>query len=1806
MDYNQIITKGQLIYASKPSDENFRRWSVSHTICNVDFLRSYDLTKLDCVVLFTLEYNNSKMYENELATALGFNVKDDFDAFPKRYADKAEIDIFDTILNEIQAFGLIYRNQNIVGLTNLGRLSLKTKKKYTFHQGAQSLMQCFDLEPKNDKEYKLFPFRDSLGIATIIQEKGSQKSYDSFNTPDIEDRLFGTPSELVARLRLQINNSDYIYSASETTESRLRDVFVDFRLYEYNGLKYPLVFYEDHLSVATNDLLFKECNRSYINHKVHLGEYLYLVKESGKPLDYTTLSPYFDIWNLDDFLESEFLVWSDDRLFEKIAEVADGSQWSKISALCPTKFLEKHLLKYKDSLNWIALSERYDDDFIINNATIYPWDFESLSSLDTRDIEFIKKLILIEELHGIVDWDWEKVLSQVDDCFVMNHISTVPFDMYSVTQKYLQEFPSVIVEYPERNWNWKIVSEEANLEFMLTNISQLAPHVYLEIVMTRAFSDSEWSERFCDSIEFTFSIINHKKQFQYNYHANSAPYIWTTKVIDWHEKLGLITWTSDFSNGFECNPNLVWNQEIFEKYKSRKFSFQGFWHISRSVTDTSIIDNNIDFQWCWPVLSTRDIVFNDKEFIKKHLDKLTFSSILPNLDEKFVTELYYLEKFRELASEQAVWALVTKYIEKGTILSNIQDERWDWDVITETYCPTLNLGALSRLNLLDKLNWNYISENADIDLIKSQLSAYQERWNWYSLSRRIDHDFIISNIPDNYDLWDWHYLLSKVITDEDLTNNEIRSEIAISFSLIESIDKKDLTDLWKLLTTKFSTHDILNIISETRLKDDVTYKWDYSSIYNRSDFEIMPYLEKLEVYGYDTDWEALSKSQALERMLKWDRKVIKSFRVWEGSVLNVLKDVRYKWDFKYLSLLDSINWCDSFLRLRTSEWDWDYLSEYSGCFSARKDSDLVKHIQEFSNYLNFSILSKRSDHKVPLGVISLLVGYPWDWYAISSNKSFELSHDFIEEHHDWNWDWSALSSRKDCHFSLSFIHNYCNKNWDWCSLSGRKDIVFDTDTIIALIDKDWDWDQLVERSDIEFNYKLISRIVDKDIKWDIVCQREDTELTIMTLELLKDKELDWNVISERTVLNRDVIIAYKDKLNWKILTKSMDFSKKTVLSTFKKHLDWSYVSKSERFPLTSDNLEKYKDYIDWNILCGRSDFLPTEQMLADYEDKVDWHRISQMGSIHFTRELVDRFIDKWDWVALSENPTFWSSNIAASHKQKLNIVQFYKELKSQREYRQREKPYIYHFTHLFNAIEIIKSHKILSRNRAQASRSLKYDAAGSVVHRSAKAHPYARFYFRTGTQTQFYNECLGRDRSMKYYTNALKNGLPMCPMPVFFRFDLQEVLTKHPNICYYSTGNLQTNWASIVKIIDNPNQIDSEHLYGSIGYDKERNRIVLEKRQQEFLVNDEFDFSDIKDFQIICYDRVEADILKSYFKDDPICDHIFCQNDIEEDIYENENPSLYFTNNESNIKVTTYYEGDYIFEVKSETINRVKITSKENIISAKKGLLQLDDYVSIEKGDSPFEIYYVNTSPYARTPRWLIYQYEPKEGDIMLTDSEIIERFLRINFEDNLFSPEELITALEIVMPRLKELYDTKIRHYVLRKHSILVSQQFEKYAFRFNSQYLNIDLMRIILALHDVGKAISRADQHEHTLTLVREFWKISPFTNHELKLAESLLKNDNIGCYFQDKYGLESLKSEILADSQALQIKPDILLQYKMILYQCDVASYTKDAGGLKYLEHMFEYQDGNKVFDEEEGLILMSPEYKKRYNLLKSAIL
>ena len=62
---------------------------------------------------------------------------------------------------------------------------------------------------------------------------------------------------------------------------------------------------------------------------------------------------------------------------------------------------------------------------------------------------------------------------------------------------------------------------------------------------------------------------------------------------------------------------------------------------------------------------------------------------------------------------------------------------------------------------------------------------------------------------------------------------------------------------------------------------------------------------------------------------------------------------------------------------------------------------------------------------------------------------------------------------------------------------------------------------------------------------------------------------------------------------------------------------------------------------------------------------------------------------------------------------------------------------------------------------------------------------FARFYFRPLTPTQFHNELLG----------SLNDIFAICPVPIFFRFKIEDVLKTHGAKCAVSNGNLATDWA---------------------------------------------------------------------------------------------------------------------------------------------------------------------------------------------------------------------------------------------------------------------------------------------------------------------------------------------------------------------------------------------------------------------------
>ena len=179
------------------------------------------------------------------------------------------------------------------------------------------------------------------------------------------------------------------------------------------------------------------------------------------------------------------------------------------------------------------------------------------------------------------------------------------------------------------------------------------------------------------------------------------------------------------------------------------------------------------------------------------------------------------------------------------------------------------------------------------------------------------------------------------------------------------------------------------------------------------------------------------------------------------------------------------------------------------------------------------------------------------------------------------------------------------------------------------------------------------------------------------------------------------------------------------------------------------------------------------------------------------------------------------------------------------------KGYVYHFTHVENAASILKEEKLKSRKNCHPFS----DSAGAnlIANTREDVKNFARFYFRPKTPTQWHNEGLGKRKGSIY---------ALCPVPIFFRFNLKRILETHGSKCAVSNGNLAANSfhygnskTFIEQFFDFGNVYFTLH---EVGKD-----IFMRASQQEFVVHKYLNFSELnlEDISIICRTHQDKETL---------------------------------------------------------------------------------------------------------------------------------------------------------------------------------------------------------------------------------------------------------------------------------------------------------------------------------------------------------
>jgi len=155
--------------------------------------------------------------------------------------------------------------------------------------------------------------------------------------------------------------------------------------------------------------------------------------------------------------------------------------------------------------------------------------------------------------------------------------------------------------------------------------------------------------------------------------------------------------------------------------------------------------------------------------------------------------------------------------------------------------------------------------------------------------------------------------------------------------------------------------------------------------------------------------------------------------------------------------------------------------------------------------------------------------------------------------------------------------------------------------------------------------------------------------------------------------------------------------------------------------------------------------------------------------------------------------------------------------------------YVYHFTDVHNAVNILKLGYLYSRNEAEKRSVMAIDnASPEVIQQTQPEHfNFVRLYFRPRTPTQYMNEGI-RPR------NQRELGGAHCPVPVFFCFDALTVLALDDT--EFSNGNMGSSRAEHSRERDFFFRIPFDFVYHNRWFPPEDRDEIVFRRNAEVLV----------------------------------------------------------------------------------------------------------------------------------------------------------------------------------------------------------------------------------------------------------------------------------------------------------------------------------------------------------------------------------
>ncbi|MFT5368530.1 MAG: hypothetical protein ACI8V2_003496 [Candidatus Latescibacterota bacterium] len=181
--------------------------------------------------------------------------------------------------------------------------------------------------------------------------------------------------------------------------------------------------------------------------------------------------------------------------------------------------------------------------------------------------------------------------------------------------------------------------------------------------------------------------------------------------------------------------------------------------------------------------------------------------------------------------------------------------------------------------------------------------------------------------------------------------------------------------------------------------------------------------------------------------------------------------------------------------------------------------------------------------------------------------------------------------------------------------------------------------------------------------------------------------------------------------------------------------------------------------------------------------------------------------------------------------------------------------YLFHFSDLTNAVNILKKGQLLCRSELEETGQLATDIASPdiISATSLEWKMYVRLYFRPRTPTQYSNEGF-RPLNERVYGGA------HCPVPVLFIFSSKPILIASET--RFSQGNLGAAQPIVGDTAVFFKTLPFEQIYferSNIGLSSSEKRAIIDHKNAEVIVPSPLDLSNLR--AILCRSQAEFETL---------------------------------------------------------------------------------------------------------------------------------------------------------------------------------------------------------------------------------------------------------------------------------------------------------------------------------------------------------